>query len=259
MIFEGQAVDQKALDNVEHWRPRKTQLLTQILIDVQRRENVVTGVLELGVYRGWFFSLLCGCVAGLDVPMVGIDAFIEPDGSKLTSDGQRQAERRIQDAIAAVTGAPSRATIIDARTNEIEIGELRSLSPSGFSFISADGGSDVPDRKTDLTIADAVLSGRGIVLYNDLFMSHMPGSSEGFYRYFFEHAEADLAPFATVATGVLLCRRAAYDFYYGACVGVLERAESDFPELSDAARHLAFHRAIDWRPQLLGHDVIPFL
>lgn len=259
MIFEGQAINQNALDNVEHWRPRKTQLVAQILIDAQRKKNAVAGVLELGVYKGWFLSLLCGCVDGIDVPMIGVDAFIEHDGTKLTSESQRQAEGRMHEAITAVTGRPSRATILDARTNEVDIDLLRSLAPSGFSFISLDAGSDAADRVADLAIASLMLSGRGIVLYNDLFAAHIPGSSEGFYAYFSRHAEADLVPFATVATGVLLCRRAAYDFYYATCVGVLERADNDFPELSDAARHLIFHRAINWTPQLLGRAVVAFL
>lgn len=259
MTFEGQAINQNALDNVEHWRPLKTQLLTQILIDAQRKENAVTGVLELGVYRGWFLSLLCGCVEGLDVPAIGVDAFIEHDGTKLTLENQRQAEGRIQEAIAAVTGHPSRATIIDAHTSEVSVDTLRSFAPSGFSFIGLDGGSDAADRRVDLAIAASTLSDGGAVLYNDLFAAHVPGSSEGFYTYFFGNTDADLAPFATVATGVLLCRRAMYDFYYGTCVGILERAESDFPELSDAARHLAFHRSIKWAPQLLGRPVVPFL
>lgn len=262
MKFEGQAVNQSALDNVEHWRPLKTQLVAQILIDAQRKENVVTGVLELGVYKGWFLSLLCGCVDGLDVPVVGVDAFIGHDGEKLTSEDQRHAEGRIHEAISAVTGRPSRAAIIDARTDELDIGVLRSLAPSGFSFISVDTawpGSDASDRVADLTIASPMLSERGVILYNDLFAAHLPGSSEGFFTYFSRQAEAGLVPFATVATGVLLCHRAAHDFYYATCVETLERPENEFPELADAAAHLAFHRAINWRPQLLGHAVVPFL
>ncbi len=262
MRFEGQAVNQTALDNVEHWRPQKTQLLTQLLIDAQRREDVVTGVLELGVYKGWFLSLLAGCVDGLDVPVIGVDAFIGNDGKKLTSKDQRETEGRIHEAIAAVTGKPSRATIMNARTDELNVDMLRSLAPLGLSFIGVDTawpGSSTADRLVDLAIVSAMLSERGIALFNDLFAAHLPGSCEGFFTYFFRHPEADVVPFATVATGVLLCRRAAYDFYYATCVEILQRPEGDFSELSDAARHLAFHRSISWTPQLLGRAVVPFL
>ena len=227
--FDGQRIDQSALDAVEHWRLPTEQLLAQILIDAQRRNDLVTGILELGVHKGWFLSILAGAVAGIDVPVVGVDAFLAQFGQKLDPEDQTQAERDIHDAIAAVTGRPSGATIVDAYTTDVSIDSLLALAPDGFSFVSADTVSTAPHQYANLAIVDRTLSAGGLAWINAVFDAACPGSGQGFFEYCFGRPEADLAPFATISSAVLVCRRARYEFYSGACLTAAKRIEGMLP------------------------------
>lgn len=253
--FEGQRVDQSALDAIEHWRPPTEQLLAQILIDAQRRNDLVTGILELGVHKGWFLSILAGAVAGIGVPVVGVDAFLADFGRKLDPEDQAYAECAIHDAIAAVTGRPSGATIVDAYTCDVSIESLLELAPDGYSFVSVDTSSTAPDQDANLAIVDRTLSNGGLAWINAVFDSSLPGAGQGFFEYCFGHPKADLAPFATISSAVLVCRRARYEFYSDACLTSVKRIESMLPASMTTVR--MEQEANAFTPLLFDYAIIP--
>ncbi len=252
-------INKRALNKIPGWLTLAAQVLTELLIDLQRERDDVTGVLELGVYKGKYLSLLSRCVQGLDVPVVGIDAFLERPGKKLIDEHRDSAEQEIHNAIVSMTGGPRRAVLIASYTRDLDLGVLADIAPNGFSFISVDAGHEADDLITDMAIASRVLSPNGIAAIDDVYNQTTPGVGEGFFEYFHRTPEVDLVPFATGGNKVFMSRRKKYNSYLHFALSIAERAEICFPLIARTTSRQRENRSIGWAPRLLGFEVVPFV
>lgn len=251
------SIDQRSLDKIPGWLSPTARVLTAILIDLQRERGDVTGVLELGVYKGKYLSVLTRCVQGLNVPVVGVDAFLERPKRKLTAVHRSSAERQIHEAIASITGEPSQAVLIASYTQDVDLGTLMKIATNRFSFISVDAGHDASDLVTDMEIADRALSPKGITAVDDVYNETTPGVAEGFFRYFQRTPEVNLAPFATGGNKVFMCRREQHDAYFRFALSIAEKARLAFPAISGTTRRLRENQGIGWSPHLLDFKIDP--
>jgi hypothetical protein len=252
-------LNQAALNGVEGWLSWEAQTLTELLFAMQHEHGLVTGVLELGVHKGKYLALLAHCARGLDVPIVGVDAFLEALGKKLSPEHRRGAERLIHDAVASVTGRESRAQLIGAFTAELDVADLAARAPRGYSFISVDAGHDAADLVTDVALAARLLSDGGIAALDDIFNAVTPGVAEGVFRFFGTHPDTDLAPFATGGNKTFFCRRSRHPQFYAFAGELAHRAEAEFPALRGTTALTAGNTSAGWTPRLLGFEVVPFL
>ena len=81
-------VDRSLLNNIEGWLSNEALFLTEYLFALQRESGWISGILELGVFKGKYLSLLAQQVAGEGVPVVGVDAFLERFGVRLAEEHQ---------------------------------------------------------------------------------------------------------------------------------------------------------------------------
>lgn len=250
--------NQSALESVEGWLTPQAALLSRLLVSEQRRLGMVTAVLELGVYRGKYLSLLAAAV-GACVPIVGIDAFYSKVGVTMDETSLATAIAAIHNSIERVSGRPSTAVVVCSRSDEIEPCELLDISRRGFSFISVDAGPAAADRVAELSLCEEVLSDCGIVAISGVFCPTVPSEGEGTFAYFFEHPLTDFSPFATGGNKVFVCRREMHPAYYALSCKIAEDASTRFPELAPTTILRQFHAAANWTPTLFGHKVVPFL
>src|SRR5438094_4910775 len=88
-------VDRDALNNIEGWLSDGARILTQYLFGFQRDNGWIFGVLELGVFKGKYLSLLAQQVADSNVCVVGVDAFLQRHGLPLREEHKQLAEASI--------------------------------------------------------------------------------------------------------------------------------------------------------------------
>lgn len=250
--------NQSALESIEGWLTPQAALLSRLLVGEQRRLGMVTAVLELGVYRGKYLSLLAAAV-GASVPVVGVDAFYGKVGVTMDEHALATAIAAIHDSIERVSGRPSTAVVICSRTDQIDAHELLEISGGGFSFISVDAGPAAADRIAELSLCEQVLSDCGIVAVSGVFCPTVPSEGEGTFAYFFEHPLTDLSPFATGGNKVFICRREMHPEYYALSCRIAEEAATRFPEIAPTTTLRQFHASANWTPTLFGYKVVPFL
>ena len=251
-------VNQKALDSIEGWLSAEAQIFTQYIFAFQRENGWNSGVLEMGVFKGKYLSLLAQQVANSGVPVVGVDAFLQKHGVKLEQADKDDAYGRIVEAVRSVAGSNTRPELIAGYTTEVSVDQLSSLCPAGYSFISVDAGHDSEDVEHDSGMADALLNPNGVVAFDDIYNAVCPGVAEGFVRYM-TSGKADLAPFATCGNKVFACRPAMHARYYDFSKSLAHNIKEAAPVLSRTLDQLVANEQNDWSPRLFGNEIIPFL
>jgi hypothetical protein len=256
--MEVMELNRQALDSVEGWLSEAAIVYTQALIALQRQNNWVSGILELGVFKGKYLSLLAQQVSGFGVPVVGVDAFLQRHGVKLAQPDKEYAEQMILKAIRSVSGSADNVTLIGGYTTEVSLDRLRDLCPEGYSFISVDAGHDSEDVEYDSRVADALLGDKGVVAFDDIYNAVCPGVAEGFVRYMIGSGQR-LAPFATCGNKVFACRPAMHPRYYDFSKRLARNVNVEAPILARTLEQLTANEENHWSPRLFGHEVIPFL
>ena len=251
-------VNQQALDSIEGWLSPEAQIFTQYLFAFQRENGWNSGILEMGVFKGKYLSLLAQQVADSSVPVVGVDAFLQRHGVKLEQADKDYAHGRIVEAVRSVAGPDAEPELIAGYTTEVSVEQLRSLCPAGYSFISVDAGHDSEDVEHDSGMADALLNDHGVVAFDDIYNAVCPGVAEGFVRYM-TSGKADLAPFATCGNKVFACRPAMHARYYEFSKSLARNIKDAAPVLSRTLDQLVANEQNDWSPRLFSFEVIPFL
>ena len=251
-------VNQQALDSIEGWLSPEAQIFTQYIFAFQRENGWNTGILEMGVFKAKYLSLLAQQVADSGVPVIGVDAFLQKHGVKLEESDKQYAHGRIVEAVQSVAGPDSQPNLIAGYTTEVSVEQLRSHCPAGYTFISVDAGHDSEDVEHDSGMADRLLNEHGVVAFDDIYNAVCPGVAEGFVRYM-TNGQADLAPFATCGNNVFACRPAAHSRYYDFSKALARTIEEAAPVLSRTLDQLVANEQNAWSPRLFGYEVIPFL
>jgi hypothetical protein len=251
-------VDRSLLNNIEGWLSNEALFLTEYLFALQRESGWISGILELGVFKGKYLSLLAQQVAGEGVPVVGVDAFLERFGVRLAEEHKQHAEANILNAVRSVAGSSDNVTLIAGYTHEVSIDRLRALCPNGYSFISVDAGHDADDVEHDSAVTDALLSEHGVAAFDDIYNAVCPGVAEGFFRYMAADGRG-LAPFATCGNKVFVCRPAEHDRYYAFSKDLARNIKQAAPELARTLDQLVANEENNWSPMLCGYQIIPFL
>lgn len=250
-------VDRKRLDKIDGWLLPHAIIFSQHLLQLQREKAWISGVLELGVFKGKFLGLLAQQVADANVPVVGVDAFLERFGVKLNDQFRESAADQVRDAIASVGGSRDNLTLIASFTNEVTSEQLRQHCPTGYSFISVDAGHDAEDVEHDSGLADSILADCGVVAFDDIYNAACPGVAEGFMRYMIR--SDGLAPFATAGNKVFVCRPPLHETYYEFSKSLARDINNVAPEMAHTYDQLAANESNNWSPRLFGYEVVPFL
>lgn len=250
--------DRNLLNNVEGWLSNDALFITEQLFALQRENGWITGILELGVFKGKYLSVLAQQSSESGVPIVGVDAFLERHGLRLSDEHKRSAENTILNAVRSVAGSTNNVSLIAGYTHEISVDRLRSMCPDGYSFVSVDAGHDADDVEHDSAMADALLSEHGVAAFDDIYNAVCPGVAEGFFRYM-NGSERALAPFATCGNKVFACRPADHTRYYDFCRELAVNIKQTAPELSRTLDQLVANDQNGWSPTLCGSKIIPFL
>jgi len=215
-------IDLNAFRGIEGWMSDEAADLTKRLFHWQRTMQAVTGVLELGVFKGQYLSLLAALAQGTGVPVVGVDAFTSRVGEQIPPADRDYARDAAAATIMAMAPGSTPPTLLVVFTADIGADALRELCPAGYSFISVDAGHLAADLAHDLALVEALLGEWTIVAADDAFNAQTPGVMEGLCRYFIDNPGTALAPFAWAGNKLFLCHRTMHSALLAYAHGMLQ-------------------------------------
>jgi len=255
------AVDLDAFRGIEGWMSDEAADLTRRLFHWQRAAQAVTGVLELGVFKGKYLALLAALAQGTGAPVLGVDAFTSRVGEQIPpADRDYARDAAVATVMALAPGSPP-PTLLVAFTADIGADALRRLCPGGYSFISVDAGHLATDVAHDLALVEALLGERTIVAADDAFNAQTPGVMEGLCRHFTGHPGTALAPFAWAGNKLFLCHRTAHPASLAYIHGAVQDSVQDGAALPYIAKSRALHahnRRLGFAPSLFGYEMFAF-
>ncbi len=250
-------IDLDAFRNIEGWMADEAADLTGRLFQWQRSLRAVTGVLELGVFKGKYLSLLASLAQGTGAPVVGIDAFTSRVGEQIPQADRDYARDAAIATVMALAPGSTPPILLVAFTAEVELGTLQGFSPQGYSFISVDAGHLAADVAYDLAMIEFLTGERTIIAADDVFNPRTPGVMEGLCRHFIAYPDTVLAPFTWAGNKLFLCHRAMHATLLAYVHSLLQDPAA--PSYIAKSRALcAENQRLAFAPSLFGHEILAF-
>jgi hypothetical protein len=246
------AIDQRDIDfvktklsEVEGWCMDDAALLTLALMEAQTKLGYDSSILEIGVYKGKYLSVLYNRAQRTAQPVVGIDTF------------QWSPSEHVTSTFARLFGFVENLrleTFDSSRLAPAQVIEM--LGGRRASFISVDGDHAASAVRGDLILSRQVLSEGGIIAMDDFLNPKAVGVSEGFYRFFLQSGDQSLRPFAYCANKLFLAE-SPYDEKYRQVIELLLEEMPDLPMVQEFNRQLHQGRAFV-EQDLLGSKLLIF-
>jgi len=157
---------------VEGWFKAKSVVIWDAWLELQEASGIRGHFLEIGVYKGKS-AFLSTLFSRPDELCFFLDLRLDPDFrhrmEDLKPEGARFLEMRSEDLRAVLDEhVPGRGS---------------------FRWVHVDGGHTADAVVNDLHVADALLSGDGMVVVDDFLSSSFPQVSEGLFRFLREHPD----------------------------------------------------------------------
>lgn len=138
------------VERIPGWLHPEAALLTAELSAVQRTLGITGALLEIGVFKGKYLSVLYEASVPSDI-VVGVDLFVGAE------DARRVAEE-VRANVAAACGSASRLNVTVADSLHLTAAAIRAKSEcASFRFISIDGGHTKDVVSHDLELAAEIL------------------------------------------------------------------------------------------------------
>lgn len=247
MVIEQEDIDfiRAKLPEFEGWCFDDAAFMTLCLMEAQIKSRWDAGVLEIGVFKGKYLSLLYQRARRTAQPVLGIDTFQWSSLDEVSSTFNR------------VFGTIDHLSLVAADSTKMEPARvIQMLGGRQPSFISIDGDHSANAVRSDLTLSKKVLSQGGIIALDDVLNPKAIGVSEGFYRFSFAEGEDRLRPFAYCANKLFCAERRYHDAYKEAIWALV----NEMPHLSlvqEFNRHLQLGRTYV-EQELLGSRILIF-
>ena len=251
------STDITAFRPIEGWMTDEAADMSVRLGHLQKALHATVGVLELGIFKGKYLSLLANLFQDQGIPVVGVDAFIIRIGEMVSEETQGLVRQQISKTVTDFAPRAGQPTLVTSWTRDVDPASLRSFSPGGYSFISVDAGHEAPDVEHDLGLAEAVMSDRAVVAADDVFNPKVPGVVEGLCRYFLRNPETRLAPFACCGNKLFLCNASSHHLYLAYVKWMLANIKGS-SYISKSADLNSQNERGGFRPALFGHEIVTF-
>jgi hypothetical protein len=246
------AIEQEEIDfiatkfrEVEGWCLDDAAYLTLWLMNTQTQLAYDSSILEIGVYKGKYLSVLYQRATRTLQPVVGIDTF------------QWSPSEVVSSKFLSLFGSLDGLSLVNEDSNRLDAPQaMKLLGGKRPSFISVDGDHAARSVRNDLGLAKAILGNGGIIAVDDFLNPMAISVSEGFYRFFIETGESSLRPFAYCGNK-LFCAERAYLETYGKAVWAFVESMPNLPQVQQFNRHLALGRG-HVEQDLLGTKVLIF-
>ena len=209
---------------VEGWCLPQLWQAIQPIDEVQRRNEIVGPIAEIGVYHGKFFIGLLKTKQLAD--NYAIDVF---SMQRFNLDGAGAGNQEIFKANIAASGSNVDSVhFLEADSMALTTSELQEIrqTSGGFSMFSVDGCHTVEHTMNDARVAMELTQPGGVIFVDDYYNPNWPGVQEGICKLFITDSPR-FVPLIATCNKLILCH-ISYHTEYLDYVGGYIRA--NFPE-----------------------------
>jgi hypothetical protein len=255
LIHNVRGVAERVCNEIEGWLNFTTAVVTVEILNNQYQCGVKGGVLEFGVHRGCYFSLLRGGCEDSE-KVVGVDAFFERLGVPLIEKWRNHAKDIIKNNVSMIWGDAINVELLAGLTTQVSKDELKGFSPNGYRFISIDAGHDADSVFHDLCLSESLLSEQGVIAVDDFFNPLTPGVSEGFFCWMLNAGGSQKFSVAAYCGNKAFVVRKKYHNHYFKFLKKLV-LDDEYSDLLQAGKNI-FHRNIEngYIPIFLGEEYL---
>ncbi|WP_437871211.1 class I SAM-dependent methyltransferase [Methylorubrum extorquens] len=188
--------------HVDGWVGDKIVDIVEFIDEFHNAHAIHGDVAEIGVHHGKLFFILSS-IAKETEKCIAIDLY-ENQSLNLDNSGSGSREifeRHIKELFPEMQ---NRIKIVPADSMSLTPSQLReTIGTAGVRVFSVDGGHNIEHVVNDLSLAQEVLVGGGIVMLDDFFGPHWPSVTEGYFK-FMRIANRRLAPFLIYQNKIFL-------------------------------------------------------
>lgn len=257
MITDG--IPQATWDKVnaiEGWLAYSAAHFTWALLRHQAALGIGGPIVEFGVFKGKYLSLLTAASAGTGARVYGYDGFFAGYNQPLDPQWIEPARATMVGNVNSVSAADGRLEIIHANTLSLTAADLAARAGGKIRFASVDAGHEADEVFHDMSIMSEALAEGGVIAADDVFNSVTPGVAEGLCRYLAGSRPQRIAAFATVGNKVFFTTPGRHADYLAFTKAFVEAGQEDY--LQAARRHRAGNTAIGYAPRFFGDEIVPF-
>lgn len=213
-------------------------------------------VLELGIFKGRYLSVLHAGSADAGSKVFGVDGFLVGlEG--MTEEIKTAWVDSINHHVSWLERDTSRLKIISSLTTELNSKQLLDYDGGKkFRFISVDAGHDADNVHYDLKMVAPVLAEGGVVALDDAFNEALPGVAEGLFRFFAEGA-GGLAAFCSCGNKLFMTQKEQHGRWRDWCIETMKEAE--VPYMKNSYTRWKEYDVTKFHPEFFGLEVVPFI
>lgn len=227
------------------WLVDQAAELTLFLCAKQNEIAIDGPILEIGVFKGKYFSLLRGVTR---CKLVGVQ-LCEPQYAA----GLEETYRR---TIAAAQGDFGDVEFLMADSSTLSTEGLRRATGSAVRLAHIDGSHDAPVVLHDLVMTAPLVMEGGLMIMDDAFNFSTPGVPEAIVRFF--QNETRIRPFAYGYNKLFATTASHYEQYRQHTLEYLDRyAPAHTREATQ--RRIAENASINFTPTFCGAPIVFFL
>lgn len=179
------------VDSIQGWLHRITSLATMELLSFQESQGDDGPIIEIGVYKGKYFSLLARSATRTNSKILGIDTFT------FSHEDEVLENLKLSNEI-----SPENIILWRNFSSQCNSKEVLKKIKAYARFISIDGSHECEDVYLDLILSEKLLSSTGIIAVDDFINPMTLGVNEAVNKYFSE--ERNVVPFAYISNKLFL-------------------------------------------------------
>jgi hypothetical protein len=190
---------------IEGWCMDAAAYLTCCLLNCHADAGFGANMLEIGVYKGKYLSVLFRHGLRKSQSVTGIDTF------------QWSSQEEVLQTFTRLMGTTEGLKLVKGNSLDLNAESLLKLMGGRKpSFISVDGDHTAGAVRSDLYLAQETLREGVVIAVDDFLNPRAIGVSEGAYRYFLASDNRPLRPFAFCANKLFVADRKYHELYRGA-------------------------------------------
>lgn len=244
------------IDQIPGWLSLAAADFTYRLLQSEAFQTTEGSLVEIGVFKGKYLSLIAHATQGQSRKVIGIDGFFAGYQQPLETKWVEGARTEMINNIVSCASEVS-VEIVQANSEDLSPSAFRRIVSDKCAFLSIDAGHDAHEVYNDLRISCSTLSPGAIVAADDVFNSVVPGVAEGVFRFLTSSEGRMLAPFATCGNKLFMCITEQHEKYVELSHRFLLSAGREYLDKSKA--HVDNNTRIGFIPRMFGYEVVPFL
>jgi hypothetical protein len=187
--------DWEIISEIDGWLSRGAAIRTMDILGFQELNAIRGPLLEIGVFKGRYFSVLLRSAIRTGDNILGIDILdlVSVDRVRQTFAGTRETHDR-------------QISLWRRSSVNCTAGEIEAALGGRPRFISVDGSHEVSDAFWDMRLAEELLGDGGVVAVDDFLNPVTMGVSEAVFAFFTQARR--FVPFAFIENKLFLTTRA---------------------------------------------------